>query len=353
LGPLLLKQQAIVFEKILSWRPLSEAKMNALYYICRVKTIVDFIRLLRPVNLAIIAATMYIIRWLVIYPLINNQAFSMEFQLNELDFFMSTMVMVCLAAAGNIINDYFDLKVDRINKPNRIIVGNTIKRRIAMVSHHVFNVLAVLLSICLAWRYDQLILAVVPAFMAGSLWYYSILFKKQVLIGNFVVALMVAIVPLWAGAFDLIALNETYGPHMVNGTEFFGVLWQWILGFALFAFVITLIREAQKDLEDIKGDAAGKFRTLPIKYGVSTTKMYIGLLSLLCIIGVLFVAFSIKDICPQPVAFWSFLMVFAVLPLIGGWYITVRGKGKKDYHLAATLSKIAMAGGILMAWFFH
>lgn len=327
--------------------------MNGLHYLCCVKTIVDFIRLLRPINLAIIAATMYIMRWLVIYPLINNQAFSMEFQLSELDFFMSTMVMVCLAAAGNIINDYFDLKVDRINKPDRIIVGNTIKRRVAMASHHVFNVLAVLLSICLAWRFDQLILAVVPVFMAGSLWYYSILFKKQVFIGNFVVALMVAIVPLWAGAFDLIALNETYGIHMVNGAEFFGVLWQWLFGFALFAFMITLIREAQKDLEDIKGDSAGKFRTLPIEYGVSAAKMYVGLMSLLCIIGVLSVAVPISEITMKPIAFWSFLVFFVILPLAGGWFLTVRGKGKRDYHLSATLSKIAMAGGILLTWFIH
>jgi 4-hydroxybenzoate polyprenyltransferase len=318
-----------------------------------VKTVVDFIRLLRPINLVIIAATMYIMRWLVIYPLINNQAFSMDFQLSHLDFFMSVMVMVCLAAAGNIINDYFDLKVDRINKPNRIIVGNTVKRRVAMASHHVINVLAVLLGICLAWRYDQLVLAVVPVFMAGSLWYYSILFKKQLLIGNFVVALMVAIVPLWAGVFDLIALNETYGEFMVNGPQFFSILWQWLLGFSLFAFLITLIREAQKDLEDIKGDSAGKFRTLPIEYGISMARMYVGLLSLLCIIGVLVVGIPISEISQKPVLFWLWFVIAVILPLAVGWYFTVRGKGKRDYHMAALLSKVAMAGGILLTLFIH
>ncbi len=277
----------------------------------------------------------------------------MDFQVSHLDFFMSVMVMVCLAAAGNIINDYFDLKVDRVNKPDRIIVGNTIKRRVAMASHHVINVLAVLLGICLAWRYDQLVLAVVPVFMAGSLWYYSILFKKQLLIGNFVVALMVAIVPLWAGVFDLIALNETYGEYMVNGPQFFSVLWQWLLGFSLFAFIITLIREAQKDLEDIKGDAVGKFRTLPLEYGISMARMYIGLLSLLCIIGILVVGIPISEISQKPVLFWLCFIFTVLLPLAAGWFFTVRGKGKRDYHTAATFSKVAMAGGILLTFFIH
>ncbi|MCB0760554.1 MAG: geranylgeranylglycerol-phosphate geranylgeranyltransferase, partial [Flavobacteriales bacterium] len=257
------------------------------------KSLIDFFRLLRPLNLLIIAGTMYAMRWWVLYPLVNNEQLAMEFQVSEMDFFLSVLVMILLAAAGNIINDYFDVKVDRINKPDRVIVGKTVKRRVAMVSHHAINILAVLIAGYLGWKYARLYYAIIPAFMAGSLWYYSLVFKKQTLIGNFVVAIMVAIVPLWSGLFDLISLADHYGEFIQNTGEYFGALWKWLIGFSLFAFILTLIREAQKDLEDLEGDAAGQFRTLPLTYGVSASHLYVGMMSVLFLIGLAYATLPI------------------------------------------------------------
>ncbi|NNE54469.1 MAG: UbiA family prenyltransferase, partial [Flavobacteriales bacterium] len=171
---------------------------------------IDLIRLTRPLNLLIIVLTMYAMRFGIMRSILELSQTDFELQLSEGSFLLSVIVMVLLAAAGNIINDYFDVRVDRINKPERVLVGRTVKRRVAMVAHHSLNLLAVFISLYLAWKAGIWILFMVPVFMAGSLWSYSLSFKRQFWIGNFIVALMVAIVPLWAGIFEVIELITAY-----------------------------------------------------------------------------------------------------------------------------------------------
>jgi 4-hydroxybenzoate polyprenyltransferase len=315
-----------------------------------VKSIVYFIKVLRPLNLLIIAGTMYAMRWLVIYPIISNQSVEMELQMPEWLFFISTLIIVFLAASGNIINDYFDIKVDRINRPEKVLVGKYVKRRVAMAGHHAFNIIAVLLTGLITWQTKQWILLIVPVFMAGSLWYYSLMFKKQVLIGNLVVALMVAIVPLWSGIFEIQLLADEYGGYIQNAGEFFSKVWMWLLGYAGFAFVLTLIREAQKDLEDLKGDVAGKFRTLPIVYGSTVAKTYIGFLMVINLVIIITIGYRLSTFMESTTLYWTEFLLLIILPLIGSWYFTSKGSGQKDYGLASQLTKIAMGGGILFAF---
>ena len=98
---------------------------------------IHFIRLTRPVNLVIIAITMYGLGW-YFEGLANVQAFGIQ----SFDFFLLVLSTTMIAAAGNIINDYFDVRADRVNKPERLIIGVTIKRRVAIVSHWGINFLA-------------------------------------------------------------------------------------------------------------------------------------------------------------------------------------------------------------------
>lgn len=310
-----------------------------------------FIKLLRPVNLLIIVATMYAMRFLVMGPFLAQ-----DFQLHEFKFFLSVLVIVLIAAAGNIINDYFDVRVDRINKPRDVLIGKWVKRRVAMAAHHAFNFIACVIGIYLAWDAGSLFLGMIPVFMAASLWFYSLSFKKQPFIGNLAVAIMVGVVPLWSGIFELLAHNVAY-PGFISGRGGLGLsILKYLLGFGAFAFLLTLIREAQKDLEDLEGDRAGKFRTLPIALGESLTRKYVllvGLITFLLLAWAGIREFRDKELA---IAALASLFILVLFPLVRSSVKTIQGRARDDYRSASRWSKMAMAGGILMSvwiYFFY
>ena len=157
--------------------------------------VIAFIKLIRLPNLLIIALTQYAIRYGVIYPIIYNFSGGQDIsgvglKMTDLDFFLLSLSTVMIAAAGYIINDYFDVKVDRVNRPDKIIVGKYIKRRVAMGSHIVINSIAILIGGYLAYTLGNWKLVFIQVLSAGALWYYSTMFKKQVVVGNVIVALL-------------------------------------------------------------------------------------------------------------------------------------------------------------------
>lgn len=313
------------------------------------KTIIGFIRLVRPINLFIIAFTMYAMRWGVLLTMVKTADEGASLLCPEWKFALATAVMVLLAAAGNIINDYFDLRVDRINKPHRVVVGKTVKRRVAMAAHHFCNALATLIGLYLAFTYDSILMALLPIFMGGMLWFYSLQFKKQAWIGNFVVALMVGIVPIWAGLFEI---NDQYHMLQVSGKNaplFLNNAWSWIGAYALFAFWLTLLREALKDLEDLKGDKKVGFRTLPIVWGVLGAKRYLHFLFLFFFVLLAFGLFrfysNLQD-AELSAALWLMLFIGVIIPALFSWYKGASAVHKAHYSSASVALKIAMAGGI-------
>ena len=313
------------------------------------RSLTDLIRLTRPVNLAIIAITMAAIKYGIIHPLVDFHLGKLNPGLSPFNFVAACMVMILLAAAGNIINDYFDIKVDRINKPSRVIVGKTVKRRVAMVLHHSLNIAATLIGIYLAWQSRLWIVAIIPVFMAGSLWSYSLTFKRQLWIGNFVVALMVCIVPLWTGMLEVNALIEN-NLNTTIGHDFFPRIWKWVIGYSAFAFILTLIREAQKDLEDLEGDKKSSFKTLPVVKGVKFTRIYIlGLIALtiagLGAICVYAPHFQVKN--------WPILLSLLILvvgPLMTSFFFTLIAKNPRHFGKASMFLKLTMLGGVILAF---
>lgn len=308
----------------------------------------DFILLTRPANLIIIGLTMYAMRFCIMRPMLVGQPHvELDLQLSEGLFFASVMSMVLLAAAGNIINDYFDVRVDRINKSRKLIIGKTVKRRVAMVAHQVINGFAVLLGLIVCWTTGFWILGIIPIFIAGSLWYYSVAFKKQVLLGNFVVALMVGIIPLWAGVFELLTIAGFHGESVAGINDLVIAVFRWLIAFAAFAFLLTLAREAQKDMQDLRGDAAVGFRTLPAVWGLTVTKAYSIVIILIVIAGVIWAAFFKIGIQTVNLSMVGFLILTVIAPLLYSILKTWTGKNPKDFGQSSLATKIAMGGGIL------
>jgi 4-hydroxybenzoate polyprenyltransferase len=246
-----------------------------------------FLRLIRPVNLIIIAFTMYSTR-LFLY--IYEQLFKINlFQKGgeEFDFFLIVFSTVLIAAAGNIINDYFDVRADRINKPEKLIITKHINRKWAILSHWVLNVIAFGIAIYLSARNNTFWYMFIHLLSINALWFYSMYFKRKPFIGNFIVATLTALVPILCGIHFYIHHElPTIELENINTPFAFWIYHlmahgHYILILALFAFASNLAREIIKDIEDIEGDKLLHAKTLPILYGVSKSKWMAGLLLIL------------------------------------------------------------------------
>ncbi len=322
------------------------------------KNVYGFIRLLRPLNLLMIALAGLAFRYLIIHPMIRTQPIPMKDEVSRLDYFLFISMFVLLAAAGNIINDYFDLRVDRINKPQRIVIDKYVKRRIAMVAHIIINSLAILIGLYISWRFQSIPLLVIPFFIAGSLWYYSLDFKKQFLTGNFAVALLAGLYPLCIALMEippltgnyLEAMDRFYVDNQIEGksSDFFVLIWIWMLFYAGFAFILNLVREIQKDMEDREGDKAAGYKTLAIQWKENNTKTLIAALLIIAMAVLVWLEYYLFQDMPISES-WIYLAIYNLLiivPLFMSMNKSVMAKTKSDYKAASNYTKIAIAGGI-------
>jgi len=224
---------------------------------------------------------------------------------------------VMIAAAGYIINDYYDVKIDLINKPERVVVGKGITRRYAILFHTFLSMGGVFFGLILSWQ-----IGVINFISAFLLWFYSNNLKRQPFIGNLTVALLTG--------FSIALINWLYRSHLVL-----------INVYATFAFFITLVREVIKDMEDLKGDNIYGCKTLPILLGVRKTKNLLYVLLGLFIISVLMIHFLFR---PLPLYYF---IGFLFLPLIVLIFYLMRADTKIDFYNLSTLCKMIMLLGIL------
>ncbi len=312
--------------------------------------IIPFIKLIRIQNLIIIALTQYLLRYFIIKPLVEAKGFDLV--MSHIDFFLLSLSTVLIAAAGFVINDYFDLKIDRINKPEKIIIGKHIKRRIAMGAHIVMNILGFTIGVYVAYVVGNWNLAFIQVFAILSLWFYSTNFKFDLLAGNIIIAMMAALIPLMVGLYEVPLLNrdlELMYAQLIEAYDFnFNYVAYWTIGYAVFAFLMTFAREITKDMADIEGDEVYGASTLPIKWGTTAAKIIIAVLYLLVIIGVTIV----QQIVLRDKISLSYAAILICVPLIYTTYITFKSKERKQYLSASNFNKTISLFGILYALLF-
>lgn len=239
-----------------------------------------FLLLIRPLNLLIIAATMYAIR---LFIFVYEQAYQVELLRKngeEFEFFLLVFSTVLIAAAGNAINDYFDVKADRINRPDKLIIGKHLKRRWAIIGHWTLNLIAFLIAVFLSYSNHTFWYVFIHLVSINSLWLYSLYFKKKALVGNFIIAGLTALVPILCGVHFYIqkSLIWSSGESDTAFSYWLQALLEdghFILLLAFFAFVNNFAREIIKDIEDVPGDQEIKANTLPIVYGQRISKFWI------------------------------------------------------------------------------
>lgn len=309
-----------------------------------------FFKLVRWPNLLIIAVTQYVIRYCIILPMLKINGFALQF--SSFDFFCLVLSTISIAAAGYVINDYFDTKTDSINRPHKIIVGKYISRRAAILIHTVLNVLGVFLGFYISFRIHHIVLGIVFPLIAGILWFYSTTYKRNFLIGNFIVAFLTACVPLLVAVYDIPPINRAYSQILLQSGSNLNYIFNWALVFSYFAFLLNLNREIIKDVEDFEGDQAFGRNTLPIVLGIKWTKVIITLLNAVIIFSLFFFYWKyLKIKFDGTVDFISlfYFMFLLVFPLLIVTYKILTAKGKSDYHAGNIITKFVMLFGLLYA----
>jgi len=336
-----------------------------------------FLRLTRPLNLLIIALTMAAMRYGVIAgnlerglrlfvaevgggltraDLIAPEEFGPQLPLHL--FVALVLSTILVAAGGNVINDYFDTRIDRVNKPGEVIVGRTVKRRTAITGHLVLSGLGLLLGAFTAWRAGLPQWALIPAFAIGALWTYSTSFKRRLIIGNGLVAVLAALVPLTVGLYEIPLLKRAFvrpwPVELPDGSlnylePAYAQLGAWIIAYTVFAFLSTLVRELQKDMADVKGDAIAGCRTVPIVWGAAWARalvlFHIGVL----VLGLLFLrGVFLRD----AFSFW-YIGGGIIVPLLLSAGFTWQARTRGEHVRAALLMKAAMVMAVGYALLVH
>lgn len=319
---------------------------------------ISFIKLIRLPNLLIIALTQYAIRYGLMYPLLLSS--DIHLQMSQFNFFLLVFSSVLIAAGGYIINDYFDTKIDLVNKPEHIVIGRWISRKSALVIYFATTFFGLAAGLYVALKIGSGWLFSIQLISAILLWHYSKYTKRMLLLGNITIAVLSAAIPLTPGLYELILIENNsqkiiasihgiYGHRIPEILSIFNSGWSlvffWVFGYSVFAFLLTLIREVVKDLEDIEGDLLQLCRTFPIVFGLKKT-IYLSMLLVFFSIALLalgqFYLLYVKDI----IAFIYFAF-FVQLPLALLAYKLSHSRRKRDFHNCSTFIKIIMLLGIL------
>jgi len=222
-----------------------------------------FLKLIRAKNLLIILMTMLG----VAYYLIKTNSFQ-KVDFHYLDYFLLIFSTMIIAAAGNVINDYFDVKADRINKPEKVIISKFMKPRWAILWHWTFNLVAFLIAVYLSVKYETLIFVFVHLLSINLLWFYSVQLKRKLIISNLIIAFLTALVPLLSVWFFKV-LNESSIPFSPYREESWSTYldYSFVYFLAICAFIQNFAREINKDIHDIQGDMVAHVESLPMKIG--------------------------------------------------------------------------------------
>lgn len=222
-----------------------------------------FLKLIRAKNLLIIVMTMIGVAF---YLMKSNSYQKVDF--HYLDYFLLIFSTMIIAAAGNVINDYFDVKADRINKPEKVIISKFMKPRWAILWHWSFNLIAFLIAVYLSVKYATLIFVFVHLLSINLLWFYSVQLKRKLVISNLIIAFLTALVPLLSVWFFKV-LNESSVPFSPYREESWSTYldYSFIYFLAICAFIQNFAREINKDIHDIQGDLVAHVESLPMKIG--------------------------------------------------------------------------------------
>ncbi|MDN3667027.1 geranylgeranylglycerol-phosphate geranylgeranyltransferase [Algibacter miyuki] len=292
----------------------------------------NFLNLIRWKNLLMIALAQLLIKYAFLEP------FGVATTLDGFGISILIFATLCIAAAGNIINDIYDIETDFVNKPDQLIIGESISEKTGYNLFIAFNFVGVAAGFYISNDVGKSAFFSLFVIISALLYVYATYLKRTLLIGNIVISILVALSVLIVGIFELIPAITT--ENRTIQLTFFNI----ILDYAIFAFIINLLREITKDLEDIDGDYKAGMNTLPIAIGRERTTKILFILSLIPVLSLIFYVLNTLYKNTISAAYFIFLIIGPLL------YISLKlfsAKSKKDYHFISNLLKLVMFSGVL------
>lgn len=307
------------------------------------RLVTAFFRLVRWPNLVFIAITQLLFYFCVIAPSLPTAYYQLQHHITASLLFLLVLASVLIAAAGYIINDYFDINIDEVNKPQKMVITKTINRRWAILMHIVISGIGVAISLYMSIKTSYIVvLANIGCTLL--LWFYSTTFKKKLLSGNIIISALTAwtvMVLYFATNTELIetfALNSDMQEAMKRIFKFASL-------YAGFAFIISLVREVVKDIEDMEGDSRYNCKTMPIVWGVPAAKVFAGVWMVVLIAGIALVQLYVLH------SGWWWSVAYSVLLLIAPsvWILRqfYKAQTPAQYHAISNHLKWLMMAGIL------
>lgn len=297
---------------------------------------IHFFKLIRWKNLIMIALVQYLIKYALLLPFFESHGVFTT--LKPFGFNILVLATLFIAAAGYVINDIYDLEIDKVNKPDKVVVGKYISEKNALTLFLILNVIGVGLGFYLCNGIGKSGFFVIFIMASALLYIYSSYLKQMLLVGNIVVSLVVSLSILLIGIFELLPVI-TENNRNVQITFF-----EIILDYAIFAFMINFVRELVKDIEDIDGDHKGGMKTLPIVLGRARATKIVFALSFIPLISVTY--YVVINLFKQ-IEIVGYFLVFVIAPLI---YISIKlfsAKQKSHYKHISLMLKLVMLTGIL------
>ena len=307
-----------------------------------------YLKILRLPNLAIIILTQYLLRICIIGTYYGFSAASPA--MGHFNFSLLVVATLLIAAGGYIINDIKDVEIDRVNKPDKLLISKIISVSRATRLYYFLSLAGVIIGFYLAYKANYILLGFIFIAVVLLLWFYSDKYQKTVLWGNLFVALLSAmvIVIVWIFEFFSLRNDPIIYAEVMQQLPVINIL---VFSYALFAFLVSLIRELIKDVEDIEGDKKAEYRTLPIQLGKRNTKRFITIL-ILVVMTIIAVAQYLLYAKSLMLVFWYLMIVIQSL-LLFLLFQVIKAGSKQEFHFLSNATKIIMIAGILSMQLFY
>jgi 4-hydroxybenzoate polyprenyltransferase len=273
--------------------------------------IVSMFSVIRGYNIPIIALAQYLSAIFILAP--EKRALSV---LLDFNLFIIVIVSSLTIASGYIINNFYDSEKDLINRPNKSQLDRLVSQKTKLKVYFTVNFIVFLLSFFVSFRAVLFFSAYI--FM---IWFYSHKLKKMAIVGNMTAAFL-AVLPFFA----ILLYYKNIYPQ--------------IFAHANFLFLLLIIREIIKDLENIKGDIANDYQTIPVMFGESTAKKIITLLTVLTIIPIYFLV-EIFEVGYMDIYFYVSLIIL-IFFLQKLW----KSNSKPDYLKLHNMLKFLVVSGV-------
>ncbi len=277
-----------------------------------IKKILSMFSVVRGYNIPIIALAQYLSAIFILAP--EKRALSV---LLDFNLFIIVIASGLTIASGYIINNFYDSKKDLINRPNKSKIDRLVSQRTKLQVYFTVNFIVASLALLVSFR--ALLYFSVYIFL---IWFYSHKLKKHPIIGNLTASLL-AILPFFA----ILLYYKNLYPQ--------------IFAHATFLFLLILIREIIKDLENIKGDIANDYRTIPVLFGEIAAKKIITFLTIITILPV-YLLVDKYDVGYMDIYFYVSLMV-----LLFFLFYLWKSNSKIHYLQLHIILKIIIVSGVL------